>query len=203
MSTRILIVDDSPYVADAFAKLISRCGYETQTAYSGREAAQQATQFRPHMVLMDICMPGQDGYETAKQIRSELGNAPVFLVAVTCLAQTQDRQRALESGFDLHVAKPVALSTLYGLLAILNRNRTTHAFVDQAGLAERKVNHVSCDCPTLSVSETPPLHLGERPTVAEIDNCLDSILASKLSEHDRRKAIEDLFRQYAAMLPQR
>src|SRR5436190_10958240 len=108
MSKRILIVDDSPYVAEAFARLISHCGYETRTVYSGREATQQATAFLPDMVLMDICMPDQDGYETARQIRSELRNAQILLVAVTCLAQSQDEQRAFENGFDFHVAKPVA-----------------------------------------------------------------------------------------------
>jgi CheY-like chemotaxis protein len=130
MSKRILIVDDSPYVADAFARLISHCGYETRTVYSGREATRQATMFLPDMVLMDICMPDQDGYETARQIRFELSNTHVVLVAVTCLVQTQDQQRAFESGFNFHVAKPVGLSTLYGLLANLNRDSVRPASTD-------------------------------------------------------------------------
>jgi CheY-like chemotaxis protein len=124
MSKRILVVDDSPYVADASARLIAICGYETKAAYGGREAIEQSVAFAPDMVLMDIGMPDLDGYETAARIRLEPGNAHVVLVAVTCLTQEQDKQRAYESGFDLHVSKPVSLKTLYGLLALLNDRRT-------------------------------------------------------------------------------
>jgi len=116
---RILIVDDNQYVADASARLISVCGYETKVAYGGLEAIEQAMAFAPHMVLMDIGMPDLDGYQTATQIRREHPDAGILMVAVTCWADEVDKQRALDSGFDLHVAKPVGLSTLYGLLALL------------------------------------------------------------------------------------
>jgi CheY-like chemotaxis protein len=120
MNKRILIVDDNQYVADASARLISVCGYETQVAYGGREAIQQVVTFAPHMVLMDIGMPDLDGYQTASTIRRQHAEANILLVAVTCWADDADKQRALESGFNLHVAKPVGLSTLYGLLALLH-----------------------------------------------------------------------------------
>jgi CheY-like chemotaxis protein len=123
MRNRILVVDDSRYVADASARLISVCGYETRAVYGGREAIEQVHAFAPDMVLMDIGMPDLDGYEAAAQIRREPGNAKVLLVAVTCLNQEQEKKRAYESGFNLHVPKPVSLSTLYGLLAMLH-NRT-------------------------------------------------------------------------------
>ncbi len=132
MSKRILVVDDSPYVADAIARLISVCGYETKAVYDGQEAVENIAAFDPDMVLMDICMPGLDGYETARRIRLDHGSRHIVLVAVTCLAQHRDKQLAYESGFDLHVAKPVELPTLYGLLATLNSNsgcsQRLHAF---------------------------------------------------------------------------
>jgi CheY-like chemotaxis protein len=121
MPKRILVVDDSHYVADASARLIEICGYETRAVYSGKEAIEQTTSFEPDMVLMDIGMPGLDGYQTAAQIRNEPGNADVLLVAVTGWVQDQDKQRAYDHGFDLHVAKPMTLKTLHGLLAMLHK----------------------------------------------------------------------------------
>jgi CheY-like chemotaxis protein len=121
MRNRILVVDDSPYVADATARLITVCGYETRVAYSGREALEQVSAFLPHMVLMDIGMPDLNGYETATVIRRQQQSAEILLVAVTCLDQEQDKQRAYESGFNLHVPKPIGLTTLYGLLAMLQK----------------------------------------------------------------------------------
>jgi CheY-like chemotaxis protein len=120
MDNRILVVDDSPYVAEASARLISVCGYETRTAYGGREAIEQMIAFAPDMVLMDIGMPDMDGYQAAAHIRHQLGNTKVLLVAVTCLTAEDEVKLALASGFNLHVPKPVGLRTLYGLLALLH-----------------------------------------------------------------------------------
>ena len=131
MRHRILVVDDTPYVADAYARLISICGYETRAVYSGLDAIEQTRDFQPDMALMDICMPDLDGYETARRIRLDQRNAHVVLVAVTCLAQSDDQRRAYESGFNLHVAKPVGLTTLYGVLALLQRD-TNRAMMPHA-----------------------------------------------------------------------
>ena len=120
MSKRILVVDDSQYVADASARLIAICGYETRAVYDGREALEQSVVFAPDMVLMDIGMPGLNGYEAAARIRLEQRNANVLLVAVTCWTGDQDKRRARENGFDLHVAKPMSLTALYRLLALLH-----------------------------------------------------------------------------------
>jgi two-component system, chemotaxis family, CheB/CheR fusion protein len=118
---RILVVDDCHYVADASARLIAVCGYETRAVYDGHEAIAQTVSFSPDMVLMDIGMPELDGYEAAARIRRGLGNSNVLLVAVTCLDQEQDRRRALASGFDLHVPKPVSFTTLLKLLTMLQQ----------------------------------------------------------------------------------
>ncbi|MBW8883314.1 MAG: response regulator [Planctomycetia bacterium] len=121
MPNRILVVDDCHYVADASARLIAVCGYETRAVYDGREALEQTVTFAPDMVLMDIGMPELDGYETAARIRRDLGKPNLLLVAVTCLDQEQDKQRAYASGFDLHVPKPVSFTTLLRLLAMLQQ----------------------------------------------------------------------------------
>jgi CheY-like chemotaxis protein len=117
-----LVVDDCHYVADASARLIAVCGYETRAVYDGREAIEQAASFAPDMVLMDIGMPGLDGYEAAARIRRDPGSGNVLLVAVTCFDQEQDRERAYASGFDLHVRKPVSLATILGLLSTLQKH---------------------------------------------------------------------------------
>ena len=121
MSKRILVVDDSQYVADASARLIALCGYEVKAVYDGREAIEQTVAFAPDMVLMDIGMPDLDGYETAARIRQTQGKANLLLIAVTCRTQDQEIQRAYESGFNLHVAKPLSLTALYGLLGMLHQ----------------------------------------------------------------------------------
>jgi len=121
VSNRILVVDDCHYVADAAARLIAVCGYETKAVYDGRQAIEQAVSFAPDMVLMDIGMPDLDGYEAAARIRGGGVNSNVLLVAVTCFDQEQDRQRAYASGFDLHVSKPVSFTTLVGLLTTLQK----------------------------------------------------------------------------------
>jgi CheY-like chemotaxis protein len=121
MSKRILVVDDSHYVADASARLIALCGYEVKAVYDGREAIEQSAAFAPDMVLMDLGMPDLDGYETASRIRRQQGNANLLLIAVTCWTQDQEIKRAYESGFNLHVAKPLSLTALYGLLGMLHQ----------------------------------------------------------------------------------
>jgi CheY-like chemotaxis protein len=210
MSKRILVVDDSPYVADAFARLISHCGYETKTVYSGHAAIQQTTVFRPDMVLMDIGMADLDGYETARQIRSEPENADVVLVAVTCLAQKEDKQRAFASGFHFHVPKPVGLSTLYGLLAKLNGPpRSSSDTSNQAPARPRTLGVLtSAKSEPPKVEESPsrtriPIAAqADRPlTMTQFENVLDRILRSNLPDTDQRKAVEELFTQYAATLP--
>jgi CheY-like chemotaxis protein len=120
MSKRILVVDDNAYAADASARLIALCGYDVKAVYDGREAITQSAVFAPDMVLMDIGMPGLDGYETAARIRRQQGSANLLLVAVTSWTQDREIQRAYESGFNLHVAKPLSLTALYGLLAMLH-----------------------------------------------------------------------------------
>jgi CheY-like chemotaxis protein len=107
-------------VADASARLISVCGYETRTAYGGRAAIEEALAFSPDLVLMDLAMPDMDGFAAAAHLRYGLGQEDVVLVAVSCLTEAHEVKLAYDSGFDLHVPKPVTLSTIYGLLGLLH-----------------------------------------------------------------------------------
>jgi CheY-like chemotaxis protein len=106
LGVRVLVVDDCPDTAEGMARLLRRSGHEVDVALDGETAIQRARAKQPDVVLLDICMPGMDGYETASQLRALFQNK-VRLVAITALGSEEDRKRCLEAGFDLHLAKPV------------------------------------------------------------------------------------------------
>ena len=120
MSDRILIVDDSCDVADSLARLLTTLGYEAKAVYDGQSAIQQAAEFQPDMAFIDIGMPGLDGYEVVRRIRQQRSHIHIILVALTGWSQAADIQRAYNSGFDLHIIKPMGVDTLKGLLTLLD-----------------------------------------------------------------------------------
>ena len=120
MSERILVVDDNRDTADSLTELIKTLGYEARAAYDGKDAVDQAPQFLPDMALIDIGMPGLDGYETVSQIRQQRGNLHTILVAVTGWSGEEVKRRAYASGFDLHVAKPMTVESLRQLLVLID-----------------------------------------------------------------------------------
>jgi CheY-like chemotaxis protein len=120
MSDRILVVDDNRDAADSLAKLIRSFGHEVKTVYDGGAALDEATTFQPDMALVDIGMPGLDGYETVTQLRQRRGNVHLIVVAVTAWTSDEDKQRAYDCGFDLHVAKPMSVEKLKELMLLLD-----------------------------------------------------------------------------------
>ena len=116
---RLLVVDDNHDSADTLAILLAAMGHDVKTAYEGREAIELAAHYQPQAVLLDIGLPGMNGYEVGRALKS--GNAPVVLVAVSGYGQEEDRRRSREAGFDYHLVKPVApadLAAIIGTLAI-------------------------------------------------------------------------------------
>ena len=114
---RILVVDDNRAAAESLAELLTLHGYAVRTAFDGLEALGAGADFRPEAVLMDLAMPGLDGYGAATQMRRQpWGQTPV-LIALTGWGQERDRRRAQEAGFDRHLTKPVANPDLLVLLA--------------------------------------------------------------------------------------
>jgi CheY-like chemotaxis protein len=117
---RILVVDDSRDAADSLAILLRLAGHDVRTAYGGPEALQIAGHFRPRLVLLDLGMPGMDGYEVARRLRQGPSAAMTVLVALTGWGQDEDRRRSREAGFQHHLVKPVepdALAKLVSLIA--------------------------------------------------------------------------------------
>jgi CheY-like chemotaxis protein len=129
MPERILVVDDNRDAADSLAKLIQSFGHDVRAVYDGFSALDETATFQPDMALVDIGMPGIDGYETVRQLRERRGNVHLIVVAVTAWSRDEDKQRAYESGFDLHIPKPMTVETLKELLRLLD---PTHGELDGA-----------------------------------------------------------------------
>src|SRR5215475_974268 len=109
---RVLIVDDNEDAANSLALILKLGGHETTSVYTAADALQRAAAFRPDVVLLDIGLPGMDGYEVAQKMRELPGLRDIRLVAVTGYGRSDDRVRAREAGFDDHLTKPVEFSVL-------------------------------------------------------------------------------------------
>ena len=113
-SRRILVVEDNEDAAHMLTMLLRLEGHEAQSARSGEEALRMLAGFPAEVILVDIRMPGMDGYELARRIRAE-GVAPgACLVALTGLADSEERTR--EAGFDALAVKPVDVDALRRLI---------------------------------------------------------------------------------------
>jgi two-component system CheB/CheR fusion protein len=109
---RILVVDDNDDQVESLAMLLSLMGHQVLRASNGSEAIERAVEFKPDLMLVDIGMPGMQGYEVARRIREEKSLEHVTLVAQTGWGGEEDRRRSAEAGFDRHLVKPVTLETL-------------------------------------------------------------------------------------------
>ncbi len=112
---RILIVDDSKDALDSLAMLLELEGHEVMRASDGHSALDIAAREKPSIILLDIGLPGLDGYEVCRRLRQQ-GLTKTRIIAVTGYGQDRDRQRSREAGFDAHAVKPVDPSELMGLL---------------------------------------------------------------------------------------
>src|SRR5262249_25984419 len=103
--------------------LLKLAGQEVRVAYDGPAALRQAIDFRPQLVLLDIGMPGMDGYEVCRRLRRESGLEKATVVALTGWGQEEDRRRSHEAGFHQPIVKPVEPSALQRLLDELPADR--------------------------------------------------------------------------------
>ena len=114
---RVLVVDDNLDSVEMLAWLVRSHAGEVRTAHDGPTAVALAREFTPHVVLLDIGMPGMDGYEICRQIRSMEQGDRMFIVAITGWGQDRDKSRAVAAGFDAHITKPADPRALEQLLA--------------------------------------------------------------------------------------
>lgn len=119
-SLRVLVVDDNVDTVLSFTMLLKASGHDVRAAHDGPTAVQVALDFRPDVVLLDIGLPGLNGYEVAKRIRQAPDFQNVVLVALTGYGQDSDRQSSLQAGFDHHLVKPARLAQLQKILATVS-----------------------------------------------------------------------------------
>jgi PAS domain S-box-containing protein len=114
---RILVTDDNRDAADSLASLLAAAGHTVQTAYAGEDALRLAPEFAPDLAILDIGMPGMDGYQTARALRALPQLAGLHLAALTGWGAREDRERSRAAGFDHHLLKPAAPEQLAQVLA--------------------------------------------------------------------------------------
>jgi PAS domain S-box-containing protein len=118
---RVLVVDDNVDGAQSLARVLQICGHEARTAHDGPEALDAARLFRPDVVLLDIGLPGMNGYEVAKRLRADPALSSAVVVALTGWGSEDDKRQSREAGFDFHLTKPVEVTVIQNILARANR----------------------------------------------------------------------------------
>ncbi len=113
---KILLVEDHPAVAEMTVQVLRKMhGHEVEYAADGTEALRTLDAFEPDLALIDIGLPGMNGYDLARLLRERYPERGPVLVALTGYAQAEDHDRALDAGFDHHFGKPMDFDTLPGL----------------------------------------------------------------------------------------
>lgn len=114
---RILVVEDDPESLQMMGALLSLWGYEPRLVPAGPAALEAVEQEVPDIVLLDLGLPGMDGFEVARRLRSRPGGDDLFIAAVTAYRGDEHKRQAREAGFDRYLMKPVDIDTLRQLLA--------------------------------------------------------------------------------------
>jgi CheY-like chemotaxis protein len=112
----VLLADDNADAVESLAMLLGLEGHEVRCARDGESALQLADEMRPEVAIVDIGMPGMNGYAVARSLRERPWASDITLIALTGWGKAEDRQRALDAGFDHHCTKPVGLDELAPLL---------------------------------------------------------------------------------------
>lgn len=110
--TRVLVVEDNPLNLKLVRDVLRRAGFEVIEARSGEEGVAQWRACTPDMILMDLQLPGIDGTQAMRMIKEDPGGTDIPIVALTAFAMSEDRERALSSGFDGYLSKPISVRDL-------------------------------------------------------------------------------------------
>ena len=122
---RVVVVDDYRDALESLAALLDALGHEVVPANCGEDGMIAVESQRPDVVLLDIGLPGMDGYAVAKRIRALPGGQDILLVAMTGWGQQQDKRKATDAGFDVHLTKPADPRELEALLAQRTRAKSS------------------------------------------------------------------------------
>lgn len=116
---RILVIDDNSDAADLVAELLEIYGYSVRTAYSGSDGLTKAFDFTPHLVLLDLGMPGMDGFAVASRLRGAANYPQPYIVAYTAWNDVTIKERVKASGFDHHMTKPANFQDIVALVTAI------------------------------------------------------------------------------------
>jgi DNA-binding response OmpR family regulator len=133
---RILVVEDDTDTANSLGLLLRLWGYDIRVCYQASAARALADGYRPHVVLLDIGLPGMNGYELARRLRGSVGAGRAVLIAVTGYGSDTDCRRATAAGCGFHLTKPVDPDELHGLLTDLERDLNPEQRRDDRGPME-------------------------------------------------------------------
>jgi CheY-like chemotaxis protein len=120
---RVLVVDDNRDAAESLRLFLQALGQDSYAVFDGKTALEAVDRLRPHLLLLDIGMPGMSGYEVADAVRTALGKDAPVLAAVTGWGQDADRRVAQARGFNYHFTKPVSAVALQEILAAVAETR--------------------------------------------------------------------------------
>ena len=124
-ASRILVVDDLQASAETLMTLLEMEGFQVRVAHEGQEALAIAREFKPHVVLLDIGLPGMNGFEVAHGLRSQPESHDALLIALTGYGEAESRSRSAQAGFDFHMVKPADVNLLLTMLANPQEARRT------------------------------------------------------------------------------
>ncbi len=130
---RVLVVEDAEDVAEMLATLLQLWGHDVRKALDGPTALLAARTYHPDVILLDIGLPGQNGYDVARQLRQLTSSRKPVIAAITGYGSEEDRRRSWEAGFDHHLVKPVAPAALQDVL----QQAETLRYGSASGLAVR------------------------------------------------------------------
>jgi CheY-like chemotaxis protein len=160
---RVLVVDDDLGTVDSTAMVLRLVGHDVKTALNGPEGVARVAQFQPAVALVDLGMPGMNGYETAREIQRLVLPKPPVLVALSGYGDVRARRESVEAGFDLHLTKPVESRVLDQLQMLVEervRLRVQHARFSllredtMSALASLAVSHIQMGNTMLDVAST-------------------------------------------------
>lgn len=164
MNERILIVDDEAGVRDGLQVLLKRQGYDVLAAHDGASALDECASFHPDLILLDVMMPGRDGFEVCREIKSHADTRLIPVVLITGLSEKSDRIHGIEAGADDFLSKPIDVSELDARVRSLLRLK---AFTDELENAEAVLFALA-----LSIESRDPYTHGHCTRLAEFSTRL-------------------------------
>ena len=120
---RVMIVEDNEALAQTTGWLVEMLGYDYRLALSGKAALEEVDAYRPHVMMLDLGLPGISGYDLCRALRQRSGLADTVFIAQTGWSEAEHRRQSAEAGFHHHLVKPLALEKLEAVLGDIARTR--------------------------------------------------------------------------------